>query len=57
MSNTDISLARVFQKRLSDPTRTYGFIDNGKDRKRASKREWMEREYHVQERRIYNTNQ
>ena len=38
MSNTDISIARLFQKYLSHPTRAHDLIDDGKDRKRASKR-------------------
>ena len=49
MINKDISLERVFQKHLSDPTHAHGLIDHVKDRKRASKRKWTEREYHVQE--------
>ena len=47
-SNTDISVSREFQKYISDPTRAYGLIDNGKDRKRASKHKWTDHEYHVQ---------
>ena len=35
--NTDINLAREFQKHISDPTRAHGLLDNGKDRKNASK--------------------
>ena len=50
MSNIDISLAREFQKHLSDPTRAHGLIDNGKYRKRASNRKWTEHDYHVHDR-------
>ena len=49
MSNTDIRPARVFQKHISDPTRTHGLIDHRKYRKRYCKRKWKECEYHVQE--------
>ena len=43
--NTDISLAREFQKHLSDPTQVHGLLDHGKDRKRSSKRKWANCEY------------
>ena len=33
MSNTDISLERVFQKHLSDPTHAHGLIYHVKDRR------------------------
>ena len=46
--NKDISLAREFQKHLSDPTWAYGLLDHGKGRKLASKQKWTDREYHVQ---------
>ena len=46
--NTDITLAKTSPKHLSDPSRAYGLTYNGKGRKRASNREWVEREYHVQ---------
>ena len=49
MNNADNILARVFQKHLSYPTRAHALIGHGKDRKRASKRKWMECEYHVQD--------
>ena len=48
-ANTDISLAREFQKHLSDPTQSHGLLYHSKDRKRASKRKWNDCEYHVQE--------
>ena len=48
--NTYISLAREFQKRLSDPTRSHGLLRCGKDRKRSIKRNWTEHEYHFQDR-------
>ena len=48
MSNTDISISREFKKHLSDPTCAHGLIDHGKDRKRDSKRKFMDWEYHVQ---------
>ena len=38
---TDISIARVFQKYITDSTRSHGLIDHGKYRTRASKRKWM----------------
>ena len=49
MSNTYISLARVFQKHISDPTGSNGLIDHVKYRKRASNRKGTECEYHVQD--------
>ena len=48
-SNADISLARAFQKHISDPTCSYGFIDHGKDRKEANKSIWTDLEHHVQD--------
>ena len=48
--NTDTSLAREFQKHLSDPTRAHSLLDHGKDRKISSKRKWNEHEYHFQDR-------
>ena len=50
MIDTDISLAREFQKHLSEPTHAHVLIDHGKDSKRSSKLKWTEREYHVQDR-------
>ena len=41
-ASSDISLARIFQKHLSDPTRAYGFLDHGKDIKSASKWNWTD---------------
>ena len=32
------------------PKRAHGLLDNGKDRKRASKRKWNDRDYHIQDR-------
>ena len=48
-ANTDINLGREFQKHLSDPTRAYGLLDQGKDIKSASKQKWTYYEYHLQE--------
>ena len=48
-SDTDISIARVFQKYFSDTTSTNGLIHYGKDSKRDIKRKWVEREYHIQD--------
>ena len=45
----DISLDKYFQKHLSNDERKHGFIDQGKDRKRSSKRKFTDREYHVQD--------
>ena len=45
----DISLAKQFQKHLSNDDRKHGVISQGKDRKRASKRKSTYREYHVQD--------
>ena len=47
--NTDISLAREFQKHLSDLTWEHGLLDLGKYVKCASKWNWNERDYHVQD--------
>ena len=48
--NKDISLEREFEKNLSEPTRKHGVMDQGKDRKRDSKRKWDESVYYVQDR-------
>ena len=47
--NSDISLAKKFQKHISDTSRAHGLIDNEKDRKLNSRSKWTERDYHVQE--------
>ena len=49
ISNTDISLARLFQKHLSYPTREHDLVGHRKYSKRFSKRKWTEREYHFQD--------
>ena len=36
------------KKKLSDPTQAHVLLDNGEERKCASKWKWNEREYHVQ---------
>ena len=38
INNTDIIIARVFQKHLLNKARAHGFIDHGKDWKQASNR-------------------
>ena len=43
----DVSLAKEFQKHISNDDPKHGFIDQGKDIKRASKIKWTYREYHV----------
>ena len=48
-TKNDVSLAKEFQKHLSNDDRKHGVINQGKDRKRASKTEWTDREYHVQD--------
>ena len=48
-ANTDISLAREFQKHILDPTWAHGLLDHGKCIKCASKWNWNERDYHVQD--------
>ena len=45
--NADISLAKEFQKNLSDPSHANGLIYHGKDRKHTSDRKWSDCEYHV----------
>ena len=45
----DVSLTKQFQKHLYKEIRKYGLIDQGKYRKRASKRKWTYRAYHVQD--------
>ena len=45
----DFSLAKYFQKHLSNDDRKHGFVDQGKGIKRASKTNWKDREYHVQD--------
>ena len=49
-ANTYISLARGFQKHLSDPTCKNVFVDQGKYVKLTSQKNWTESEYHVQDR-------
>ena len=44
----DVSLAKEFQKHLSNDYRKHGVIYQGKDRKRASKRKCTDREWHLQ---------
>ena len=51
MSNTYIIISRELKKPILDPPRAYVFIGHGRYRKRASKRKWMDCEYHVQDRR------
>ena len=43
----DISLAREFQKNLSDTSCKNGVIYQGKYRKQSSKNKWTENDYHV----------
>ena len=45
--NTYISLAREFQRHLSDPTWTPCWLDHGKDREYSSKLKGTESEYHA----------
>ena len=45
----DVSLAKEFQKYLSNYDRKYGAIDQGKDSKIATKIKWSDREHHVQD--------
>ena len=45
----DVSMGKEFQKHLSKEHRNHGVIDMGKYRKRASKRKWIDREYHDQD--------
>ena len=44
----NVSLAKEFQKHLSKDDRKHGVVDQGKDRKRASKIKWTDREFCVQ---------
>ena len=45
----DVSLAKQLQKNMSKEYRKHVVIDQGKYRKRASKRKWTDREYNVQD--------
>ena len=45
----DVSLDREFQKHLSRVSHKHEVIDQGKCKKQASKINWLEREYNVQE--------
>ena len=45
---SDFSLSREFQKHLSSAAQKHGVIDQRKYKKWASKLNWTEREYHVQ---------
>ena len=49
MSDTYTGLARKCQKHLSYTTCEHGLIDHGKDRKRSSKHNWTDRDYHAQD--------
>ena len=42
-------MAKEFQTHMSKYHRKHGVIDQGKYRKRSSKRKWTEREYYVQD--------
>ena len=48
-ANTDIILAREFQKHLSDPTQAHHLLNRGKGVKLTSKWKWTKSEYHVQD--------
>ena len=48
-TNKCISLAKEFQKHLSDPTKAHGLLDHCKDIKCDSKRKCNDWQYHVQE--------
>ena len=48
-ANTDINLAREFQRNISDPTWAHGLLDHVKDIKRSSKRKWTVCEYYLQD--------
>ena len=39
----DVSLAKEFQKNMSKYDRKHGVIDQGNNRKRPSKRKWIDR--------------
>ena len=41
-SNTDISLAKEYQKHILEPRRTHGLIDHRKDREQDIKRKLMD---------------
>ena len=47
--NNDVGLAKQFQKHLSKDHRKHGVIYQRKYRKRANKRKWTDRDYHVQD--------
>ena len=47
--NIVISLAREYQKYISEPTWAHDLLDHGKDRKIASKHKCTKREYHTQD--------
>ena len=49
MSDTEISLARVFQKYISDPTCAHVLIDNGKYSKQDSNQKCKDVEYHIKD--------
>ena len=46
--NSDVSLAQEFQKHLSNVSHKHDILDNVKHKKRLSKNNWTNREYHVQ---------
>ena len=47
--NNDVSLAKQFQRHLSKYHCKNGVTNQGRYRKRASKKKWTDREYHVQD--------
>ena len=46
-SKKDVSMTKEFQKHMSKDCRKHGFIDQGKYRKRYSKRKRTDIQYHV----------
>ena len=47
--NSGTSLAREFQKHLSEPTEAYGFLYHSKGTKRDIKSNSTQRDYHIQD--------
>ena len=54
---SDISIVKESQKNISDPSRAHALIDNVKDRKHASKRNWTGCENCVQDSKYVHKNQ
>ena len=52
--NNDVILSQEFLKHFSNESRKHGIIDNGKQKKMPSKKNWTDRDHHVQHNKFVN---